>query len=254
MAHKYEKAGAAFLLWVLSLGVVLPTTVGVILPVPTYAACQGGSCSPGADGVGIGDSGCEGGSCGGAGGIGQAFSGVGEALGGLMENPIVMLLFFSLLSQLFQQLFQGGATPQRGPAEEQPAFSAGDPTSRFRTGSRFGQDIGGGIASPQPSPSPSSSPALFLAGGTLYPTHVTTSANGTVTVYNTESAARTVGIRRQGQTVSAQQETVAAGEAHVFRFTSSGAFDVCVSGGASPSPTPATSADFCPGTVTVQAP
>lgn len=68
-----------------------------------------------------------GGDGGGGGGI---FQGIFGSLSGLLQNPMLLMLLVMLLSQLFQ----GGATPQTGPAEEQSFLPPPTGRERFYTG------------------------------------------------------------------------------------------------------------------------
>lgn len=214
---------AAFLLIVFLSSVLLPAVAG-LLPLPAYAqqnANYGSNIflsSPGSLGSGGGGVG-GGGSFGGGGGL---LGRLGGLVGKLFERPVLLALLVALLSQLFQG---GGATPQTGPAEEQPPIfppSVG-PT---RTGPKSGQ--GTEDLRIIPPPSKGTFQYVSLTGGTLYPAQTTIPAGGSITVVNAEKIPQTLGFRRTGGTQYADQQTLPVGGAHTFRFPNVGTYDICL--------------------------
>lgn len=234
----YKRAAALWLLFVYALSVLTPASIALIPASALAQGCQDGNCSPGGalNDIGLGGSG---GGSGGGGLGGGLLGGLGGILGKLFQNPMFLVLLVTMLMQMFQGGGAGGgATPQRGTAEEQPSRPPSG-AERFHSGVQPGVT---GSAPPAAlnTPNPFAGASTFAAGGRLFPATLSVKPGEGVTVYNTEQDTRAISVRRQGQSATLAQQKLAAGQSHLFRFSTAGSYEVCVQREtlASPAPTP----------------
>lgn len=203
---------AAFLLSTLLFGIAVPGLVG-FFPHPALAQAGPPTTVPGDTQTTTNPLGVEH-FTGGGGGLG----GLGGLLGGLFQGPIGMFLMIFLLSKLLGGLFGGGgATPQTGPAEEQPSVIPPSVGPR-RTGSRTGPGDN--------TPIPDCPRSLFYAQERLYPSTVSTSPDTCVTVYNTDLNPQSFTVRRRVSDEAGITRVIGAEGAHAFRFPAAGIFEI----------------------------
>lgn len=155
------------------------------------------------------------------GGLGGGDGLLGGLFGRLFENPALLALLVILLTQLFQ----GGATPQTGPAEEQPPIFTPD-IGPQRTGPRDGVPPAAPVLPGTILP-PAAIPAMTLqSSGELSPNTVSAVIGSAVDVNNATTNASTIMVRRAGQTASLAEVSVAADSSHRFRFSTAGTFEL----------------------------
>lgn len=206
----YNRSLAGFLLGVFLWGLLTPGIV-MLWPSSVWAQAVSPNAQTASPGVaettyGEGETGLGGGGIGG--------------LSRLFQGPVGMFLMILLLSRLLQSLFGGGgATPQRGPAEEQPPRQPA--LGPRQTGPR--QPAQPGIAGGLPERQVLENPALFIHEDRIYPdTLAVRRADADVTVYNTNQDARTVRVFGPGDDRPDVEPSIPGTGLHVLRFTETG--------------------------------
>ncbi|MEK7499741.1 MAG: hypothetical protein AAB649_03995 [Patescibacteria group bacterium] len=209
-------------------------------PSLVFAACSGGSCSGGSQsasaagglgGIGaglligqmLGGAGGAGGGGGPAGQVGQVLSLVGALTGNMG------LLIAGMITSMMGGL-AGGSTPQQGAVDEQYVGQ----------GQGYGNGGGGNPYYPTPTPVPGSGQAactssVFIVKDTTvtpnitkpYPATSSIAQNSCVLAINSDTAAHTVKIKKQGETTT-QDQSVGASASHIFRFSTKNTYTLCV--------------------------
>jgi len=172
---------------------------------------------------GLGGLGGAGGGGGGpAGQVGQVLTLVGALTGNMG------LLIAGMITSMVGGL--GGSTPQQGAVDE-----------RY-VGQGQGYGNGGGGNPYYPTPTPVVNPvastctsSVFIVKDTTatpnvtkpYPATATVAQNNCVLAINSDTAAHTVKVKKQGETATVEQ-AVAASASHIFRFAAKSTYSLCV--------------------------
>lgn len=171
---------------------------------------------------GLGGLGGAGGGGGPAGQVGQVLTLVGALTGNMG------LLIAGMITSMVGGL--GGSTPQQGAVDE-----------RY-VGQGQGYGNGGGGNPYYPTPTPVVNPvastctsSVFIVKDTTatpnvtkpYPATATVAQNNCVLAINSDTAAHTVKIKKQGETATVEQ-VVAASASHIFRFAAKNTYTLCV--------------------------
>lgn len=224
-------------------------------PSLVFAQCSGGSCNPGGGGQGAsalgglfgGGGGGEGlggigaglligqmlGGAGGGGGgpagqVGQVLSLVGALTGNMG------LLIAGMITNMLGGL-AGGATPQQGAVDE----------GYVGQGQGYGNGGGGGGNPyyPTPTPAPGTggnqatcTSSIFIVKDTTatpnvtkpYPATSSIAQNNCVLAINSDTAAHSMQVKKQGESTASATQSVAASASHIFRFATKGVYTLCV--------------------------
>ncbi len=172
---------------------------------------------------------------------GGVFSQIGQglSLGGMLSGNIGLTMIGMIMSMLGGL---GGATPQRGPVDEQyVAPGQAGPNKFGGKGSAADSPYYTAPASKQPQTSTASTckQSLFLVKDTTtnpvitkaYPSSITVAKDECVLAINSDDASHSVQAKQQGKNDVAANQQIASKQSHVFRFSSRNTYSLCVDSG-----------------------
>lgn len=146
------------------------------------------------------------------------------------EEMMMPLMIATMLIQLITQLFQGGGTPQKGPAEETPPqYGTVGPQNTGPQNNGTGTGSGTGTGTAGTAAKLFDKTFFFASEGNnlvMAPNTHTISKGTGVNILNAASEAKTVLIRKKGETTGTEKAIQKDG-IELFSFQNAGEYEIC---------------------------